>query len=189
LLSNFCHLFKITDTVNFGDAVVGKTVQKDVVITNTGTTALTTGHIDTTTITAPFSLVSNNCEKVTLSAGANCTITVKFSPATAGYFVNTINVTIATYNYSFPVTLRTPSAKISVNPNTISFGAQPVFDPSKGLPKQRVVRVDNKGDRDLHLSAINFTGVNTNEFEFIDNCTTAGNPNGLILSLPVNFVF
>ena len=177
-LNNFRHLFKITDTVDFGDAVAGSTVQKDVVITNTGTTSLTTGHMDTSTISPPFSLLANNCENITLAAGANCKVSIKFSPATADYFVSTMNVTIATYNYTFAVTLRTPTPQISVKPATISFGAQPVFDPTQGLPKQQVVRLTNKGDRDLHLSAINFTGINANEFEFIDNCTTANNVNG-----------
>ncbi|MFK5892569.1 MAG: choice-of-anchor D domain-containing protein, partial [Pseudomonadota bacterium] len=170
---------KITDTLDFGDAVAGTTIQKDVVVTNTGTTALTTGHIDTSTINTPFSLVSNQCENIPLAAGANCRITVQFSPPTADYFVSSFTVEIASYGYTFPVTLRTPASEASVNPLSISFGAQPVFDPEKSLPpKQQVIRLTNKGDRDLHLTSITFSGANADEFEIFDNCTTSNNVNG-----------
>ena len=177
-LRNFKHLFNISDTVDFSDAIAGATVQKEVVITNTGTTQLTTGAVDISTLSAPFSIVSNNCENINLAAGANCVITVMFSPLTSDYFVSSINVSIATYGYSFPVTLRTPASKIFVNPDDINFGAVPVYDPADGLPEQRVIRLTNKGDRDLHLSSITFSGLNADEFEFIDNCTTANNVNG-----------
>lgn len=177
-LNTFKHLFKITDTVDFGDAVVGSPVQKNVVITNTGITPLMTGAIDSSSITAPFSILANSCDNVSLAAGANCNISVNFAPSSTDYFISSINVAISTYGYNFPITLKTPAAKLFVNPDVINFGAQPVVDPTQGTPKQKVIRLTNKGDRDLHLASITFDGVNAGEFEFFDNCTTTNNDNG-----------
>ncbi len=177
-LNTFKHLLNITDTIDFGDAIAGTSIQRDVVITNTGDEPLTTGAIDSSMIIVPFSIITNNCENVTLTAGTNCTITVEFAPTSNDYFTSSLNVEISTYGYTFPITLTTPTAKIVPSLDSINFGAQPVFDENSGMrPKQQSVYIYNYGNRDLHLTSIVFSGINSNEFEFIDNCTTSNNDN------------
>ena len=73
-------------SLDFGSAVVGSSVTKDVTVTNNGPADVAISSI---TASGAFSQ-TNNC--TTLIAGASCTINAKFSPANAGNASGSINI-------------------------------------------------------------------------------------------------
>lgn len=75
-------------SVNFGTWYQSdKPVNKILTLTNTGTSTITITSIGAS-LSAPFSVTSTTCGS-TLTAGANCSITVTFTPADASIGVNT----------------------------------------------------------------------------------------------------
>ena len=167
MINSFDRLFSITDTIDFGEPIVGNLVTRDIVIKNNNSTPLQIGVIDISSIAAPFSVTP--CANKLLQPGEACIIQVEFNPTTIGYFANRLNVEILTYGYTFPVTIKTPSPALSIEPDAVNFGAQPVYDPAT-LPKYEIIYLYNKGDRTLNLSSIQFNTQTPNDFEFIDNC-------------------
>lgn len=163
-------LFLIIDILDFGDAVANIATSDNIVIYNHNAMALQIGTIDTSSVSSPFTVTP--CSNKLLQQYETCTIQVEFKPTTSGFFVNNFNVEILTYGYTFPITIKTPSPEISLSLDTIAFGAQPVYDPANGSPKQSVIYINNDGDRTLNISSLLFESLSPNEFELIDNCTT-----------------
>jgi hypothetical protein len=86
-------------SLSFGSLKVGKNTTKTVKLTNSGTTALTLGSSAfsfTGSNTADFSQ-TNNCPS-SLAAGANCTITVKFTPQHTGSRSASMKITDNAYD-------------------------------------------------------------------------------------------
>jgi len=193
VINGLDRLFNITDIIDFGDAVIGTTIKKNIIIQNYNMAALEIGAIDTSSLTAPFSVISNPCQNITLQLAEQCIVQVEFSPASADFFVDSFDVEILTYGYTFPVTLKTPAPEIVATPAVVDFGLQPVYDPAQGFPEQIVVRINNRGDRTLNIFNITFSTQTPDEFEFIDNCTAnsqhpAGTvPPGELCIVIVNF--
>jgi len=168
-------LFHITDIIDFGDTVAGSAVQKNIVISNTSDDVLDIGIFDADTISPPFNVVSDDCSLTTLLVAEQCGILIEFNPPASGFYQSTANIDIQTYNYAFPIILKTPGPNIDLSVENIDFGLQPVYRPEQGLPEQAVVYINNIGDRDLTIASIDFTSATEEEFEFIDNCTTENN--------------
>lgn len=74
--------------VDFGTPKRGDTVQRQLILKNTGASTITLGA---RTATGPFAYVSDNCPNV-LTAGSACTITLTFSSSTLGYSTGTLSV-------------------------------------------------------------------------------------------------
>ncbi|MCK5664475.1 MAG: choice-of-anchor D domain-containing protein, partial [Thiotrichaceae bacterium] len=165
-------LFSITDLIDFGDADPGNPVQKSIVISNNSNVSLTISSFDPG---EPFNVINDGCSPTPLLASATCTIDIEFAPITPDFFEITANIDIQTYNYTFPIILKTPAPDINLSRENIDFGFQPIYDPADGLPEQAVIYVNNDGDRDLTMSSINFSSNTMDEFEFIDNCMTENN--------------
>ena len=75
--------------LDFGSQMVSSTSTKTITLTNTGTIALGVGGV--VAAGAEFT-VTHNCP-ASLSVGASCTLTVKFSPTSAGNRTGTITIT------------------------------------------------------------------------------------------------
>ena len=181
IINSFDRLFNITDIIDVGDAVINTTIQKDVVIQNNNIAAMQIGTIDTSSLAAPFSILSNPCQNTTLQLAEQCIVQIEFSPVSTDFFASSFNVEITTYGYTFPVLLKTPAPEIVATPTVAEFGIQPVYDPADGFPEQRVIRINNRGDRTLNISSVTFDTQFTNEFEFIDNCTAnSAHPPGTV---------
>jgi len=171
IINSIDRLFKITDVIDFDDAVVGTTVARNIIIQNYNTAELKIDTSDILSVTAPFTVINNTCQNTTIPLNNQCTIQIEFSPASTGYFADSFNIEILTYGYTFPVALKTPASEISASPDTVNFGVQPVYDPAEN-PAQTIIRINNEGERTLNISAITFNTQTPDEFQFIDNCTT-----------------
>jgi hypothetical protein len=81
----------ITDgqSIDFGSANVGTSVDRTFTVVNDGTATLTLNNLDPGSLPAGFSIV-NNLGSTTLSAGSSTTFTLRFSPGAAGSFSGNI---------------------------------------------------------------------------------------------------
>lgn len=172
VINSIDRLFKVTDVIDFDDAVVSNTVARNIIIQNYNAAELKIDTSDILSVTAPFTVINNPCQNATLLLNDQCTIQIEFNPASTGYFADSFNIEILTYGYTFPVTLKTPAPEISASPDTINFGVQPIYDPAEN-PTQTVIQINNSGDRTLNISAVTFNTQTPDEFQLIDNCTAA----------------
>jgi hypothetical protein len=130
-------------------------------LTNTGTTTLT--NIVVTLAGTDFTL-TNGCGS-TLAAGRNCTLTVRFRPASSG--AKTGTVTIASSAPTLTVSLSgTGIAPInSVSPTSLTFSS-----PLNVTSAAQTVTVTNTGTASLTINNITRNGANANQFAQTNNC-------------------
>jgi len=140
-----------TNTLTFGNQVVGTTSQPLVVtLTNSGTGTLTISGI---AASANFA-ETNNCGS-TLAAAANCNINVTFTPTASGSLSGTLSFTDnasgspQTVSLSGAGTTQT-SPGVSFSTNTLTFGNQVVGTTSQPM----VVTLTNSGTATLTISGI-----------------------------------
>lgn len=178
---NFSRLFKVTDIVDFDEAIPNNTVQRDIVISNTSSNPLNIGSFNSALITPPFSVISDSCSPTppitttTLGVSEQCNILIEFTPLTADFYESTGSIDIQTHNRTIPIRLKTPGPDIKLSIETIDFGFQPVYEPDQGLPPTEVIWISNTGERDLSFSSIQFDSLTPEEFVFTDNCTRDNN--------------
>jgi Abnormal spindle-like microcephaly-assoc'd, ASPM-SPD-2-Hydin len=90
LLNTGVVTFSPTTPLNFGQQATGTTsAPKSVSLTNTGTSTLT---ISSLTVKGQFNLSSTTCH-AQVAPGANCSISVTFSPQTAGSTSGLVSIT------------------------------------------------------------------------------------------------
>ncbi len=77
--------------VDFNDVVIGTGVERTVTIQNSGNADLVIGAI-TSPPSSPFQIIGDKCSGKTLPFGANCTLTIRFSPTSTGPFSSSINI-------------------------------------------------------------------------------------------------
>jgi len=147
-----------------------------IAVTITGTNAADFGQTNTCT--------------ATLAAGANCTISVTFTPTAVGAF--TAKLSIADNAFGNPQTIGlsgtgqvgTPVAVVT--PNPIAFTPQTVGVASTALP----VTVSNAtGTGVLTISSIGFTGTNATDFSQTNTCGTLPAAVAAGASCTINVVF
>ena len=95
-------LIRVTDstlppddqTVEFGQVTENTTsAPKTVTVTNIGTANLILGAVAMVdSVSAPFSLVTNDCDNASLAPGSSCTLTLDFSPVSTGDFPDTFDI-------------------------------------------------------------------------------------------------
>ncbi len=92
---------KVTDSVSpvddlqipFGTVSEGRTVDQTVTIENAAGGDLVIGTIASANpLASPFSIATDNCSGKTLSAGSNCTLTVRFTPVAIGTFSDSFDI-------------------------------------------------------------------------------------------------
>jgi hypothetical protein len=113
--------------LNFGNLQTGTSATQPVTLTNTGTATLQITQIDLTNNAGAFSL--NNPCPTSLAVGANCTVSVTFTPTQAGAQTATLSVTDNAAGSPQGVPLSgTGTSSVSqlstftISPNTISSG-------------------------------------------------------------------
>lgn len=189
-------VFKISSDFDFGDELIGSTVDTTVTIQSLESTALTIGAIDDTELSAPFSLVQNNCQNVTLMADTSCDITVRYEPTLISSSVGKINIIFPSIAASHVFRVEASNAPdISINLSDGAFGVVPLFDPTSGNPEQLLLVIENLGVKDLIFenTEIIFENGSGSQFNIIDNCenkTLSPKSTGSNFScgIPVNFV-
>jgi hypothetical protein len=159
-------------SVSFGNQPVGtSSTAHNVTLSNTGNAALTiTNIVITGTNSGDFSQI-NTCpaSPVTLSAGANCTISITFKPTATGSRSASVSITDNASGGPQSVSLSgtgTPAAPVvSLSPTILSFGNQHVGTSSTA----QSVTLTNIGNATLTLSMA-ITGANSSDFSETNTC-------------------
>ena len=141
--------------IPFGDVTVNPPTPPDetITVTNSGTASLTIGQV--TQPAVPFSVLNDTCSNQALIPAANCTVTVRFEPATADPFNSSLDIpssdpnnAITTVNVSGTGTA-TLLPRISLANAPVLFGNLPV-----GTSADETVTVTNDGTADLTVGQI-----------------------------------
>jgi Ca2+-binding RTX toxin-like protein len=144
---------------------------RTITVTNTGIANLVISGVTLTGANAnQFAVTAPGC--TTLVPGANCTISVTFTPTTTG--LKTANVSIAANVPGSPINVGVSGTGINAGaptiglPGTQAFGNQTVNTTSAA----RVVTINNTGTANLVISATSLTGANANQFARTTTCAT-----------------
>ena len=152
----------------FGSQFVGtSSAAQSVTLTNTSALALTLTSITITGTNSGNFVQTNNCG-TGLSAGANCTISIKFTPSTAGARSVSLTVTDNATGSPQTVTLTGTGTAPAVtrSPTSLAFGNQLIGTSSAG----RAITITNSGTATLTLVSISLSGANSGDFTQINTC-------------------
>jgi len=158
-------------SVGFGSLNVGNTTTQTVTIQNNGNTALAFTSIGVSGGGGSFVVQSTSCG-ASLAAGAQCTVTVAFTPATVGGSAGTLVVAdnAADSPQNVALTGSGTSPNLAISPFTRAFGSLTIGK----LGPSQVVTVSNTGNGPLTISSVNVTGANPGSFHITaDSCTAA----------------
>ncbi len=140
--------------LSFGTVNLGTTSSpQTVTLTNNGGSAVTITSIATSPANGPFSQ-TNTCGN-SLAAGANCTVSVTFTPTTSGNVSGTLTITDSAQGSPQSVALSGSGngATVSFSPSSVNFGNQVVNATSAG----QVVTMTNNGNATLNITSITAT--------------------------------
>ena len=155
-------------TLSFGNQPVGSGSAAQVItLNNSGDAALDVTGISLSGANASDFTQTNNCG-TSVAAGANCAISVTFTPTVSGSRTASLTVADSAANSPQSVTVSgigTTSAA-SVSPTSLAFGNQPV---SSASPAQAFT-LTNSGNTALTLSGIAISGANASDFSQTNNC-------------------
>ncbi len=145
----------------FGNQSVGtRSTAQSITLTNSGGAALSVTSIAVSGTNASDFAQINDCGS-TLGAGAECTISVTFTPAATGTF--TANVTLsdgfyATQSAKLTGTGTAPAASLS--PSSLTFSSQAVGATSAA----QALTLTNSGNAGLSVTGLALTGANASAF-------------------------
>ena len=133
-------------------------------LTNTGAGALTLSGIATT---GAFEQKTNNCG-TSVAQGASCTISVTFTPTTAGSQTGLLIIADNAANSPQTVSLSGVGVPptITLNPSSLSFGAVAVGTTSAA----QTITLTNNGPGPLAISDMTIQGPNASDFLQTNNC-------------------
>jgi pimeloyl-ACP methyl ester carboxylesterase len=153
---------------DFGNQAVGTTSPSNAfTITNTGTAPLTLNS-ESIASGQVFHVAANSCG-ATVAVGANCSVSVVFSPTAAGPTADTlqINYSSSPVLQSVPLTGTGTTPFVSLAPTTVNFGSQPIPSATPAT-----VTLTNVGTAPLTSIAASITGANTTDFSISsDGCS------------------
>ena len=139
-------------------------------LSNPGTATLTITSISVTGTNASSFTQTNTCG-ATLAVGASCTITVKFTPASAAALSAAISVVDSASGSPHTAALTgtgvaplIPQAVLS--PASLTFPSTTINTPATPLP----LTLSNPGNAPLNISSIAVTGANAGSFGETNNC-------------------
>jgi len=146
-------------SLNFGDVYVGQSASQTITITNQSSSAAAlTGSVGT--LSPPFSVVIGG-GAFNLNPGQSVTITVQFSPTTAGAASASLFITHNATNQSTPamvalsgIGISANAPVISVTPTSYAYGSVKV-----NRSKSASFTLSNSGKSNLTISSISITGT------------------------------
>jgi N,N-dimethylformamidase beta subunit-like protein/HYDIN/CFA65/VesB family protein/centrosomal CEP192-like protein len=161
-------------SLGFGSRDVGTTSSaQPVTLTNTGTGALTIGSIGITGTNAGDFAQTNTCpiSPSTLAAGANCTISVTFTPSAGGSRSASVSITDDAPGspQTVPLTGSGNAPAATLTPSTLGFGNQLIGTTSGA----QTTTLQNTGSAALHISSIAIAGANAGDFAQTSDCPLA----------------
>jgi len=138
--------------LNFGTVVVGfSSTPKTVTITNQATSSLSISSI----LTSGDYSQTNNCG-LSLGSGANCKVTVTFTPSATGTRYGTLTVTDSDGSGSQTIGLTGIGAYVSLMPASLNFG-----NVNLGATQTGVVTLGNKSKTTVTITGMSVTGTDT----------------------------
>jgi len=159
-------------SLNFGNQPEGVTsAPLPVTLTNTGNASLTSTKVQLGGANAADFAQTNNCP-TTLTAGANCTINVTFTPLKGGPRSAYVNVSGGGASNSPQRTTLSGTGlapAITFSPEFLNFPAQQI----NGTSAQQSITVTNIGQAPLAISSISLAGANPNDYSLTQSCGTS----------------
>src|SRR5208282_3531566 len=155
-------------SLTFASQTVGATsAAQTITLSNTGNAALTLTSIALTGTNPGDFAETNNCGS-SVTAGANCTMSVTFTPTASG--TRTAAVTLTDNATGSPQTVSLSgtgtAAVASLSPSSLSFASQAVGATSAA----QTITLNNTGNAALTLTSVALTGTNPSDFAQTNNC-------------------
>ena len=158
-------------SVAFGDEAKGATsAAKTITLTNSGNAALSSLSIALAGTGAADFLESNNCG-TSLAAGAKCTITLEFKPASTGSYSASVSIkdNAAGSPQAIALTGTGTAPAVSLSASSVAFGNE-----VKGTTSTaKTVTLTNSGNVALSSISIALAGTGAADFVESNNCGTS----------------
>jgi len=140
-------------SMNFGSTLVGSFVSQTITLTNTGTASVNLSQV---AITGAGFTVSGFTGTVTLAAGQSFSLTVSFTPATAGSATGSLSFVSSATNSPTTISLSGNGVQpqISVIPASVSFGNVTV-----GVTNTQMLAISNPGTATLSVTQGSLVGT------------------------------
>ncbi len=157
-------------SLSFGTVQVGtsSTAQTET-LTNTGSTALNVSSVGLTgTNAGDFATSADTCSGQSLAAGANCTVSVTFSPTAGGARTASLTYTDNAGNSPQSIGLSGTggAASVSLSATTLNFGTQNVGTTSSA----KTVTLTNTGTWGLNVNGISIGGAAAGDYAQTNTC-------------------
>jgi N-acetylneuraminic acid mutarotase len=152
-------------SLSFGSVRAGgSSASQSVTLTNTGALPLYISYIAVIGANSSSFDFANNCG-YSLAAGANCSIHGHFTPATAGSFSATIEISGSPQTIALSGT-GIGNTTVSLSPASLSFGSVSLG----GSSASQSVTLTNTGAYPFSITSIGVTGADASSFGFTNNC-------------------
>jgi len=155
-------------TVTFGNQAVGTTSAAQTnTVTNVGNSTVTISSITLGGTNPSDFAQSNNCGW-SLAAGANCTITVIFQPASVGTLIAEVTVTDNVSHNPHQVNINGTgvASAASLSATSLTFASEAVGVTSAA----QTITLSNSGNAALNVTSIAVSGANASDFAETNNC-------------------
>jgi Cep192 domain 4/Abnormal spindle-like microcephaly-assoc'd, ASPM-SPD-2-Hydin/HYDIN/CFA65/VesB-like, Ig-like domain len=155
-------------SLNFGNQPVHTTsLAQTFTLTNTGGEPLSIMHLSIMGAGATDFVQTNNCGE-SLSAGANCTVAMTFTPSSVGTRLARFIVSgnAASGQQDLPLSGTGTAPLVSLSPTSINFSSQAVGTTSA----TQIITLVNSGNATLNISNIGVTGAVSGEFTETNTC-------------------
>ena len=159
-----------SSSLSFSPQNVGTTsAAQAVTLTNSGTATLDISSMNMGGTNSGDFSETNSCGSA-VSAGANCTVSVKFTPAAAGNRAATLsindNASGSPQTVSFSGVGAAPPSTATLSPNVLSFGQVYLYSTSAA----QTLALTNSGATALSIAEIIVVGANPGDFSQTNNC-------------------
>ncbi len=156
------------NTLTFGNQLQGTTsAAQPLTLTNSGNAALSISSIAVSGTNASDFVQTNNCG-AKVAAGANCTISVTFTPAATG--TRTAAITLTDNATGSPQTVSLngmgTAPSVSISPTSLTFASQVVGTASAA----QSITLNNTGNSAMSITSIALTGTNHCDFAQSNTC-------------------
>ncbi len=150
-----------SSSLTFSSVQVGSSASQSVTLSNTGNGPVSINGLQ---ITGDYAQI-NNCPSP-INGGANCTISVVFTPTTTGTRNGTLTLTSGAQNTQQTVSLSGTGIQgdLVVSPTSLAFSSTPLGT----LSASQVVTLKNSGSASLSLSGVQIAG----DYKDTNNCGT-----------------
>ncbi len=169
-----------TALLNFKKVGIGQTSSpQTVTLTNTGTATL---NISSITASGDFHISNNTCG-ATVAAGANCAVSVTFTPTKKGARSGTLSFTDNAPNSPQIVALKGTGQSVVVSPTSLNFGTVAVSNTSS----EQIVTVTNLNSITVTFTGIAFAGTSAGDYLISSNTCGATIAGGASCTVGVEF--